>query len=268
MTEHTENTAVDKSIDKVATVKRNGAKVIGVFIDSLDIDATTDRIISWSKNKMSRYVCLCNVHSSVTAASDTIFKQTLSQSDMVLPDGMPVAWMLRRKGFPEQRRIAGPDLMLNVCASAEQTGVAVFLYGSTDSTLKMLKKNLCEKYPELIIAGAISPPFRELTETEEKEIQDQINNSGAGILFVAIGCPRQEYWMESQRGKIHAVMLGVGAAFNFHAGDIVRAPLWVQRLGLEWLHRLISEPRRLWKRYAITNTIFLLRATKDLLARH
>lgn len=254
------------SVD-LSAPKREGVSVIGVFIDAIDMGEAVERIIAWAKSKSSRYVCLCNVHSSVTASQRSTFLNTLSCSDIVLPDGVPVAWMMRRIGFPDQRRVAGPDLMLNVCDSAEVHGVSIFLYGSSEEILEQLVRNLHLKHPDLRIAGTLSPPFRDLNDDEERDIQSKINSSGAGIVFVALGCPRQEYWMQSQRGKIQAVMIGVGAAFNFHAGDIVRAPIWMQKTGVEWLHRLISEPRRLWKRYVITNTLFILRAMKDLLTK-
>jgi N-acetylglucosaminyldiphosphoundecaprenol N-acetyl-beta-D-mannosaminyltransferase len=177
---------------------------------------------------------------------------------MATPDGMPVTWMLRHMGFPNQQRINGPDLMWNYCEFAERMNESIFLYGNTQQTLDNLQRRLRISFPKLMIAGTCSPPFRTLSNKEDDEIVQLINNSGARVVFVSLGCPKQELWMAAHRGKINAVMVGVGAAFDYHAGTIKRAPLWMQHHGLEWLHRLYSEPRRLWKRYIVTNSIFIV----------
>jgi N-acetylglucosaminyldiphosphoundecaprenol N-acetyl-beta-D-mannosaminyltransferase len=184
---------------------------------------------------------------------------------MATSDGMPVTWSLRKLGFAKQQRINGPDLMWNYCEKAERTGQKIFFYGSTNTVLALLEDKLKAAFPELQIAGMYSPPFRELTETEDKEVIERLNASGANVIFIGLGCPRQESWMFQHRGKINAVMIGVGAAFNYHAGTIKRAPLWMQNAGLEWLHRLASDPRRLWKRYFVTNSIFIVAMTAQLL---
>ena len=196
---------------------------------------------------------------------------------MATPDGAPVAWMLRRLGQADQERINGPDLMWRYCEtvqarSSSLRGCAdiasrsgIFLYGSSERTLTTLQGKLVGAFPDLHIAGAISPPFRALTSDEDDVIVAQINASNAGVVFVSFGCPKQELWMAAHRGRIHAVMIGVGAAFDYHAGTIQRAPKWMQDAGLEWLHRLASEPRRLWRRYLVTNTLFMFGAAKQLL---
>ena len=196
---------------------------------------------------------------------------------MATPDGAPVAWMLRRLGHAGQQRINGPDLMWRYCetvqaqsgslrGSADTAGRSgIFLYGSSEKTLATLQGKLASAFPAVHIAGAISPPFRALTLDEDEAIVAQINASNAGVVFVSLGCPKQELWMAAHRGRIHAVMIGVGAAFDYHAGTIQRAPNWMQDAGLEWLHRLASEPRRLWRRYLVTNTLFVFGAAKQLL---
>ena len=151
------------------------------------------------------------------------------------------------------------------CEQAQLPAKPIFFYGSTEETLAKLKVNLLAAFPALKIAGMISPPFRPLTPDEDAAIVEQINASGAGVVFVSLGCPKQEMWMAAHRGRIHAVMVGVGAAFDYHAGTIKRAPKWMQDCGLEWLYRLASEPRRLWRRYLVTNTLFVLGAAKQLL---
>ena len=239
--------------------------VIGSAVDVLDYHYAIKCISNWSSLNQSRYVCITNVHSIVTASQDREFSKVLAQADMCTPDGTPVAWLMRKLGHKDQVRVNGPDLMWQYCAHAQITGESFYLYGGEQKTLDVLSARLKECFPDLNIAGSYSPPFRQLTEQEDTEIIEQINASGAGVVWVSLGCPKQEKWMFDHRGKINAVMIGVGAAFDYHAGTIKRAPLWMQNSGLEWLHRLCSEPRRLWKRYLVTNTLFVIRAAKQLL---
>jgi N-acetylglucosaminyldiphosphoundecaprenol N-acetyl-beta-D-mannosaminyltransferase len=174
--------------------------------------------------------------------------------------------MLRRLGHHGQARINGPDLMWKYCAEAARRGEAIYLYGGAQATLDALVVRLTEAFPGLRLVGAESPPFRRLSEAEDAATVESINASGAGVVFVSLGCPKQELWMASHRGRVSAVMIGVGAAFDYHAGTIKRAPVWMQHAGLEWLHRLASEPRRLWRRYLVTNTLFVVGASRQLLA--
>lgn len=241
---------------------RRGAHVLDTHIDAINWEDALSRIVSWGTQHQSRYVTLCNVHSVVTASKSPDFNNVISQADMALPDGAPVAWALRREGFPQQQRINGPDLMWRYLAVAEKIGQRVFFYGSTEETLAKLQARIKEQFPKLRIAGMVSPPYRELTPEEDQAYIDQINHSGAHVLFVGLGCPKQEGWMAAHRGRIQAVMLGVGAAFDYHAGTIQRAPVWMQKIGMEWLHRLASEPRRLTRRYAVTNSVFVYRMLK------
>jgi N-acetylglucosaminyldiphosphoundecaprenol N-acetyl-beta-D-mannosaminyltransferase len=248
-----------------AKPKEDGKMILGCFINAGSWEHTINRIHRWSAAHESRYICICNVHSVVTARQDKVFHNALVNADMATPDGMPITWMLRQMGFPKQQRINGPDLMWNYCELAERMNESIFLYGSTQKTLDNLQRRLSISYPKLVIAGSYSPPFRTLSNEEDAEITERINNSGANVVFVSLGCPKQELWMQAHRGKINAVMIGVGAAFDYHAGTIKRAPLWMQNHGLEWLHRLYSEPRRLWKRYMVTNSIFIVVAGWQLL---
>lgn len=242
-----------------------GKVILGCFIHAGAWNTFLDRIHGWSMARESRYVCICNVHSVVTARQNRLFRGVLFNADMATPDGMPLTWMLRQMGHPAQQRINGPDLMWKYCQRAAQSGESIFLYGGTQATLDTLAQKLRLSFPDITIAGCYSPPFRELSATEDAEITAQINASGANIVFVSLGCPKQELWMAAHRGKIHAVMVGVGAAFDYHAGTLQRAPRYMQEHGLEWLHRLYSEPRRLWKRYMVTNSIFILAASWQLI---
>lgn len=240
--------------------------VLGIPIDVLDWTSALRRIMTWAANRESRYVCICNAHSVVTATREADFAKVIDDSDMATPDGAPVAWVMRKTGHPQQQRINGPDLMLRLCAAAVDQGTTLFLFGSTEETLKRLRTTLPALFPGLQIAGSLSPPFRSLTVEEDEANVRIINESGAGIILVSLGCPKQERWMREHRGRVHGVMLGVGAAFDFHAGTISRAPQWMQANGLEWLHRLASEPRRLWRRYLSTNSAFVAGALKQLIA--
>jgi len=244
--------------------RRVTESVLGVQVDVLTWDVAAARILEWASRHESRSVCICNVHNIVTALQDEAHAESLESADMVTPDGAPVAWMLRKKGHLKQDRISGPELMLKCCERAAETGESIFLYGGTPATLSLLERNLRLRFPALKIAGAHSPPFRSLTDAEDAAIVDMINRSGAGIVWIGLGCPKQEAWMRTHRGRINAVMVGVGAAFDFHAGVIKRAPVWMQQNGLEWLYRLSQDPRRLAKRYAVTNTVFLLGVLREL----
>lgn len=251
----------------MTATQRKGNQVLSTFIDALDWNQVIDKITDWGQSRKHRSVCLCNVHSSVTATTDKNLADALTRSDMVLPDGAPVAWVLRRKGFKNQHRIAGPDLMLKLCDNIQQTDISIFLFGSSEKTLSKLQTNLNKTFPELKIAGCISPKYGTWSPEEEQQYIHKINDSGAGIIFIGLGCPKQEIWMIDHKELVNGVMLGVGAAFDFHAGTVKRAPAIYQQFGLEWLYRLLSEPRRLWKRYLSTNSQFLWLTTKDLFSR-
>lgn len=235
---------------------RNGHAVLEAFIDAVTWDEAIRQITQWGAARESRYVSICNVHSVVTTTRDVEFKIAVNNADMATPDGAPIAWALRRLGYPAQQRINGPDLMMRYLAEAERLDQVVFFYGSTEATLAKLRIALAKQFPLLRIGGTYSPPFRPLTREEDEKVVDMINASGAHVVFVGLGCPKQEKWMYDHRGRVHAVMIGVGAAFDYHAGVIKRAPLWWQHNGLEWLYRLGSEPRRLFMRYMVTNTLF------------
>ncbi len=249
---------------KVQTT-RTTSEVLGTPIDVVTWDAAITRIAGWAAAHKSTSVCFCNVHSVVTAQSDPALAQALADADLAAPDGAPVAWLMRRQGHPEQGRVSGPDLMWRYFSHAQGSEQSVFLYGSSDATLTALCQRMRTEFPQLRIAGAYSPPFRPLSAQEDEDIVQMINHSGANTVWVGLGCPKQEIWMHQQKGRIQAVMLGVGAAFDFNAGLISRAPAWMRHTGLEWLHRLGSEPGRLWRRYLSTNTAFIVAVARQLL---
>jgi N-acetylglucosaminyldiphosphoundecaprenol N-acetyl-beta-D-mannosaminyltransferase len=248
-------------------MRSGSVALLGTPIDPLSWEQALGRILRWASARQSRMICLCNVHVVVSARHDEALAQALQLADMSTPDGAPVAWLMRKIGWPEQQRISGPDLMWRLIAEAVRLQLPVFLLGSTETTLARLTQRLQQVFPDLQIAGMLSPPFRQLSATEDAQMVEIINNSGARLLFVGLGCPKQEIWMAAQRDRVQAVMLGVGAAFDYHAGVLPRAPQSWQRLGLEWLYRLWREPTRLIKRYLVTNSLFLLALPGELWRR-
>ncbi len=204
------------------------------------------------------FICVTSVHGIITAHDDPEFAEILNAADIATPDGMPVVWALRSFGSPHQQRVYGPTLMLEICRSAASNGHRIFLYGGRDETLAMLSSRLQGQFPTLVIADAYAPPFRPLTEDEKRDVRERILRSDADVVFVGISTPKQEQWMFENRDFLPGVtLLGVGAAFDFHAGRTRQAPRWMQRNGLEWLFRLLMEPVRLWRRYLLTTPRFL-----------
>jgi N-acetylglucosaminyldiphosphoundecaprenol N-acetyl-beta-D-mannosaminyltransferase len=229
-------------------------------VDPTSYEEATEKVLAWAAAEESRYVCVANVHMVMEAHDDPSFRALVNAADLVTPDGMPLVWMLRKLGYPHQERVCGPELTSRVCAEAARRGAPVGFYGGHPEALKALVRNLSARFPGLRVVYAYSPPFRPLTPEEDERVTEEINASGARILFVGLGCPKQEWWMAEHKGRVRAVMLGVGAAFDFHAGRVRQAPVWMQRAGLEWLFRLVQEPRRLWRRYLKHNPRFLLLA--------
>jgi N-acetylglucosaminyldiphosphoundecaprenol N-acetyl-beta-D-mannosaminyltransferase len=206
-----------------------------------------------------RFAAFLSVHPVMTAVFDRAVRTVLNGADIAATDGMPLVWALRSFGAKGQRRVYGPDLMLALCGQAARLGHRVFLYGGRPDTLSQLCDRLRAKFPALEIVDAYAPPFRPLTPEEDRACMTRILSSDADLVFVGIGAPKQERWMTEHRAELPGVvMLGVGAAFDFHAGSVRQAPPWMQRRGLEWLFRLCAEPKRLWRRYLVVNPLFLV----------
>lgn len=239
---------------------RHRVSVIGAPVDVASWEESLARIATWGRNHESRYVSLVNVHSAVTAAFNSRFLEVLAHCDLCACDGAPVTWMLRQLGATEQRRINGPDLMWRYFEREAAHGGKVYFYGGSADALRRLTARVEQEFPGLQVVGTRSPPYRQLTPAEDAEDVERINASGAHVVFVGLGCPKQELWMAEHCGRVNAVMVGVGAAFDFHAGLQPRAPDWMQRNALEWFYRLCREPRRLWRRYLFTNIPFLFMA--------
>ncbi len=231
--------------------------ILGVDIAVTNMKSVVYFLTKNLERLRGEYVCVSNVHTTVMAYNDPAYRVVQNSAVIAVPDGKPLSLICRLRGYQTAQRVAGPDLMPEILRLSEREGYTHYFYGSTEDTLKSLERNLRKKYPRLRIVGVYSPPFRKLTEKEDAEVIERINASRPDFLWVGLGAPKQERWMHEHHGKINAVMLGVGAAFDFHAGTAKRAPKWMQEFYLEWLYRLIQDPRRLLKRYVRSNAQFL-----------
>jgi N-acetylglucosaminyldiphosphoundecaprenol N-acetyl-beta-D-mannosaminyltransferase len=233
-------------------------RIVGTRVDATSYGDATGRILDWARAGESRYVCVATVNNVMEARHRPMFKRVMNEADLVTPDGMPLVWGLRLLGISEATRVYGPDLTPVVCAAAADAGIPVGFFGGTAAVLDALSANMRQRFPKLQIAYRWSPPFRPLSPEEEDRVTGDVAASGARILFVGLGTPKQELWMAGHRGRLPAVMVGVGAAFDFLAGAKKQAPRWMQGLGLEWLFRFTQEPRRLWRRYLFGNPRFVV----------
>ncbi|HBK98417.1 MAG TPA: glycosyltransferase [Microcoleaceae bacterium UBA10368] len=241
--------------------------IIGVLVNSLDYEAAVNKIITAAHQQQPCSVSALAVHGVMTGVLDSTHRYRLNHIDLVLPDGQPVRWamnLLYKTGLPD--RVSGPTAMLDICERAAEEGLSIYLYGSQASVLEVLSQNLCKRFPKLIIAGMQPSRFRQVSPKEKQEIAQEIRKSGAAITFVGLGCPRQEVWAYEYRDDLSMPLIAVGAAYDFHAGNLAKSPEFLSRIGLEWLFRLIMEPRRLWQRYVLLNPLyiwlFLLQALK------
>lgn len=241
---------IDKSL--IPTCNIMGVNIAAVNMPWL-IEFTQKNIKELSGN----YMCVSNVHTTVMSYDDAKYCAVQNGGIMAIPDGGPLSSVGRRRGFSEMRRTTGPDYMKEILKISNKEGYRHFFYGSTEETLKKLQRTLKRSYSDVQVAGMFSPPFRTLSAKEDEEVVRMINESNADFVWIGLGAPKQECWMAEHQGKIKGFMIGVGAAFDYEAGNIVRAPQWMQKTNLEWLYRLIQEPKRLFKRYFYTNTKFI-----------
>ena len=232
--------------------------LFGVGMSVTDYAAAIECVIDAARRRRSAVVSCHAVHALVTASGDPDLRAKVNGFELVTPDGQPVRWamnLLHHTGLTD--RVYGPELMLRLCRAAAEEDVSIYLYGGTPAVMDRLQENLLKLCPGLRIAGVDIPPFRPLSPEEDRAAVEQINRSGAGLVFVGLGCPKQDIFAAEHRDRIRAVKVCVGAAFDFHAGVKRVAPVWMQRRGLEWLYRLLQEPGRLWRRYLVTNSVFL-----------
>ncbi|TAH21977.1 MAG: glycosyltransferase [Cytophagales bacterium] len=242
-------------------------KVVSSLISTGTFKEFVDTIFDFTDNRLSSYVCCANVHMVVEAYQDKAFNKMLNEADLVTPDGRPISVVIKLFDKIAQERVAGMDLLPILLKEAEIRGKSVYFYGSTEEVLTKIRTQIAADFPKLRIAGTYSPPFRPLSEEEDQQIINNINGSGADLVFVSLGCPKQEKWMAAHKGKVNACMLGVGQAFLTYTGLEKRLPKWARDWSLEWAYRLYLEPKRLWRRYVIGNSIFLFFVFKRLIFR-
>lgn len=247
-------------------VRPDSFSVLGVPVSIVDMAAAIEVIDGWIAARRHEFVCLRDVHGVMACQDDPELLEIHRRAGMVAPDGVPLVWLGRLLGHHTIRRVCGPDLMPALCERASARGTRHFFYGGAPGVAESLAERLQARFPGLEVVGTHTPPFRPLSEEEDAAVVRKINESRADIVWVGLSTPKQERWMAGHLGRLEApVMLGVGAAFDFHAGTVKRAPLWMQRSGLEWLYRLASEPRRLWRRYLVLAPRFVVLVALQLL---
>lgn len=234
------------------------ANILGVGVSAINMEMALRTIEEWIARQEPHYVCVTGVHGVMESWRDGELRRTHNAAGLVTPDGMPLVWLSRFMGFRQVERVYGPDLMLAVCERSATRGYRQFFYGGAPGVAEKLASRLQSRFPGLQVAGFYSPPFRALTPEEDRTVAERINVAKPSILWVGLSTPKQERWMAEHVTRLNApVLIGVGAAFDFHAGHKRQAPRWMQQGGLEWLFRLLMEPRRLWRRYLINNPWFL-----------
>ena len=256
---------IDLKINSETGFKRKRVQILSLAVDVSGYKRATGRILQMTKTgNGGGYVCFANVHMTMEAFDNERFAEAVNRADLVLPDGKPLFWMQKLLGAKTAEQTRGPAMMPLLCRYAEKNNLKVGFYGGKRSTLNKLRNRLTKDFPRLQVNYLYSPPFRRLDATETSEIVKQINQAEIDILFVCLGCPKQEIWMAEHTEKINSVMLGVGASIDFYAGEIREAPKILQKIGLEWLYRLIQEPGRLWHRYLLLNPRFIFQALLQL----
>lgn len=237
-------------------------RVIGMPVTVGSTASIAETIMREARARHGGYVCVANVHMVTTARRNEKLHQIMEKSLVVTADGLPLVWMLKQNGFGEAKRVVGTDLTLRLCERAAAEGMPVYFYGGTPETIRLFEASIAKRFPTLKVFYESPPLLPEQTEVD-RGVVDGINASGARIVFVGLGCPKQEFWMATYRPHLTAVLIGVGAAFDFIAGSVKRAPGWMQRCGLEWLHRLAVDPRKTWRRYATTNPLFVWMVVRE-----
>lgn len=232
-------------------------KLISLMIDTGSYRSFIDRILNLASTGKSSYICVANVHMMIEAYQDAKFADVVNHADMVTADGVPLTWGLKLIHHIKQDRVAGMDLLPDLLSEMEKQNMGAYFYGGTQLMLDKTEEYVHDLYPDLNISGLYSPPFRALSAAEDQEIFDNINASGAKVIFVALGCPKQEKWMAKAKGHVNGCMIGIGGALPVMIGLQKRAPIAMQRIGMEWFYRLMQEPKRLFMRYFVTNTTFI-----------
>jgi N-acetylglucosaminyldiphosphoundecaprenol N-acetyl-beta-D-mannosaminyltransferase len=242
--------------------------ILNVKISAIDMNDACSAVEDAVLRRQKKYICVCPVSTIMECTRNKKALTSVNSADLATPDGMPTVWIAKARGYRNVKRVYGPELMLEICGVSQKKGYRNYFYGSSPDVLEKLKKRLCERYPGLVVSGAYSPPFGQVTKEEDDKIIENINKNNPDIIWVGLGSPKQDIWMHEHRDRINApVMAGVGAAFDFLAGVKPQAPRWIRNNGFEWLFRLITEPNRLWRRYLIDNLLFLYYISIDLLSK-
>jgi len=242
--------------------------ILGVGVSAIDMPMTLETIQSWVTTRDPHYVCVTGVHGVMESQRDQRLRAIHNTAGLVTPDGMPLVWLSHLMRFPHVRRVYGPDLMLELCARSVACGYRHYFYGASEGTLALLTACLTKRFPGIKIVGSYAPPFRPLSAEEDQQLVSIIRRDAPDILWVGLSTPKQELWMAEHVAKLNVpVLIGVGAAFDFNAGIKRQAPVWMRQTGLEWLFRLMSEPRRLWRRYLINNAMFSYLIVRQYLRR-
>ncbi len=234
--------------------------IMGVNVAAINMEWLLKYTEKNLKHLSGDYICVSNVHTTVTAFGSASYRKIQNGGIMAIPDGGPLSTVGRNRGYAAMERTTGPNYMEEIFKISAQKGYRHYFYGSTPETLEKLHQRLAERYSKLQIVGMYSPPFRKLTKEEDLAIVESINEANADFVWIGLGAPKQEVWMAAHQGKVKGLMVGVGAGFDYFAGNIKRAPEWMQKCNLEWLYRLIQDPKRLFKRYLVTNTKFIWHA--------
>ena len=245
-------------LKRYSMIDKGKKNVLGILVNAVNYEAAVSKILAAASAGKPMSVSALAVHGVMTGVLDSTHRYRLNHIDLVLPDGQPVRWalnLLYHTKLPD--RVCGPNAMLQICERAAEEGLSIYLYGSKASVLEALCRNLCQRFPKLIIAGTQPSKFRQVSAKEKQEIVQQIRNSGAAITFVGLGCPRQEVWAYEYRDDLSMPLIAVGAAFDFHAGTLAKSPEFLSNIGLEWLFRMMKEPKRLWKRYVFLNPLYM-----------
>lgn len=241
-------------------------KILGVRVSPVDMSSAVATIEGWIEHHEEQYVCVTGVHGLIESYRDDRVRKIHNSAGMVTPDGMPLVWLGRHLGFKQIERVYGPDLLLAMCEASVKKRYRHFFFGGAPHVADILAEELQDRFPGLVVAGTYSPPFGDISKEKDEEIVEAINSAKPDLVWVGVSTPKQEKWMAGHVGKIHApVLVGIGAAFDIHSGLKPQAPVWMRYSGLEWLFRLASEPRRLWRRYAINNPLFLLLVGRQLI---
>ena len=241
-------------------------RVLGVSVNAVQIPDA----ITWMRQRIEQrqdtsYVAVTGMHGVSESRRDSAFRGVLNSAGLVVPDGMPLVWIGRLRGFGLRRRVYGPELMLEFCRATADLGLRHFFYGGAPGVADALAQRMVERFPGLVVAGTWCPPFRPLSPEEDADVVARINESNADVVWVGLSTPKQERWMHQHRGVLHVpVLVGVGAAFDMHTGRVKQAPVWMREHGLEWFYRLVQEPRRLWHRYIVLGSQFAFNASLEL----